>query len=162
MIFRAFLDWKLGRLSWRPRHRPRQGYLARSASACRPASVIFIYAISIVRLPAIARRVCAVASPVRTSSTICGTVKPCASMIASVQPSRQEASNSRARRRGLSSGRRRTRHVGHIVRLGTVLIGHSRRELGQYNYRRALARSCALLARNSYSAAIYRIASLAL
>ena len=49
------------------------------------------------RLATITRRVCAVASPVRTSSTIRGTVKPCAIMIASVQPSRLEASNSSAR-----------------------------------------------------------------
>jgi hypothetical protein len=40
----------------------------------------------------------AVASPARVSSTICLMVKPRASMIASVQPSRQEASNSSARR----------------------------------------------------------------
>ena len=40
----------------------------------------------------------AVASPARTSSTICATVKPCASRIDSVQPSRHGASNSSARR----------------------------------------------------------------
>jgi hypothetical protein len=86
-----------------------------AASACRPALVIFMYAISIVRLPAIARWVCAVASPVRTSSSICGAVKPCAIMIASVQPSRLEASNSSAR--CLGGGRLRLR-----LRLATILL----------------------------------------
>jgi hypothetical protein len=41
-----------------------------------------------------------VASPARTSSTSCSTVKPCASITASVQPScGQSVSNSSARRR---------------------------------------------------------------
>jgi hypothetical protein len=45
-----------------------------------------------------------------TSSTIMPIEKPCASMIASVQPSRQEASNSSARRRsGLGLRLRRVR-----------------------------------------------------
>jgi hypothetical protein len=40
------------------------------------------------------RSALAVASRPRTSSTNCSTVKPCASIIASVQPSGQEASRS--------------------------------------------------------------------
>jgi hypothetical protein len=50
------------------------------------------------REPATTRSAVAVASPARTSSTICGIEKPWASVIASVQPSRQEASSSSARR----------------------------------------------------------------
>jgi hypothetical protein len=44
---------------------------------------------------AIALAACTVARPARTISTICSIVKPCASRIASVQPSRQEASSSK-------------------------------------------------------------------
>src|SRR5262249_57212435 len=48
------------------------------------------------------------ARPARTSATSCGTVKPCASMIASVAPSGELASSSSARRRsGWGSWRRR-------------------------------------------------------
>jgi len=47
--------------------------------------------------PATTRWLCAVASPARTRSTICRTEKPCARHIASVQPSREAASNSSAR-----------------------------------------------------------------
>ena len=68
-------------------------------STCRPASVIRTRATMIGRAPAITRPVVAVASPVRISSTICSTVKPCESMIASVQPSGHSASSSSARRR---------------------------------------------------------------
>jgi hypothetical protein len=46
------------------------------------------------------------ASPARASSTICGIVKPCASIMASVQPSRQEASSSSARQAVLTADRR--------------------------------------------------------
>jgi hypothetical protein len=49
-------------------------------------------ATSIVRLPATTRSAFAVPSPALTNSTIYSIVKPCAIMIASVQPSRQEAS----------------------------------------------------------------------
>jgi hypothetical protein len=45
----------------------------------------------------------AVASPARTSSTICSIENPCASMMALVQPSRQDASNSSPRRRVVGS-----------------------------------------------------------
>jgi hypothetical protein len=41
----------------------------------------------------------AVASPAMHRSIICSTVKPCASMIASVAPLREDASSSSARRR---------------------------------------------------------------
>jgi hypothetical protein len=78
-----------------------------SVSVRRPASVIFTRAISTARLATITRWLCAVASPARTSSAIWSTVKPCASSIASVQPSRQEASSSSARRRS-GLGPRRT------------------------------------------------------
>jgi ABC transporter substrate binding protein len=69
-----------------------------SVSVRRPASVIFTRAISTARLATITRWLCAVASPARTSSAIWSTVKPCASSIASVQPSRQ------AQARGGKSG----------------------------------------------------------
>src|SRR5215470_964899 len=52
---------------------------------------------SVRRRPATTRSAVAVASPARTRSTICATVKPCASMTVSVQPSRDAASNSSAR-----------------------------------------------------------------
>src|SRR5262249_35268716 len=52
-----------------------------------------------VRPPATTRSGVALASPARTNSTICGIVTPCARRIASVQPSRHDASNSSARRR---------------------------------------------------------------
>src|SRR5260370_26353597 len=70
-----------------------------SASARRAGAVILTHAISTVCLATITRRVYAVARPARTSSTICGTVKPCAIMMASVHPSREAASSSSARRR---------------------------------------------------------------
>ena len=68
------------------------------ANARRPALVIRTTATSISCLPARIRSGVAVASPVRTSSTICATVNPCARMIASVAPSREAASNSSAQR----------------------------------------------------------------
>jgi hypothetical protein len=49
--------------------------------------------------PTITRWLWAVASPARTRSTTCAVEKPCARKIASVQPSGEAASNSRARRR---------------------------------------------------------------
>ena len=52
-------------------------------------------ATSFARPPVTTRPAVAVASPVRTSSTICSTAKPCARMIASVAPSREAASNSK-------------------------------------------------------------------
>jgi hypothetical protein len=73
--------------------------LGLSVSTRRPASVIFTRATSSTRWPATTRSVVAVVSPARTGSTICLIVKPWASKIASVRPSRQEASNSSARRR---------------------------------------------------------------
>jgi hypothetical protein len=79
-------------------------------SARRPASVMRKRAISIGLLPAMTLSAVAVASPAFTSSTIMSIVKTCAIMIASVQPSRQEASSSRARRR-LVSGRHRRRFL---------------------------------------------------
>jgi hypothetical protein len=60
----------------------------RPVSARRPASVIRTRATSIVCRPATTRAAVAVASPARTRSIIRSVVKPCASMIASVQPSR--------------------------------------------------------------------------
>ena len=74
----------------------------RPPSACRPASVILTRATSMVRGPITTRSVVAVASPARTSSTSCSTVKPCASRTKLVTPSGQEASSSRARRRVLA------------------------------------------------------------
>src|SRR5215831_14900817 len=79
------------------------------ASARRPASVIVIRTTSNVRSPAIMCSGVAIASPAMHRSTICSTVKPCASMIASVAPLGEDASSSSARRRsgfgtGLSSG----------------------------------------------------------
>ncbi len=77
-------------------------------------------AISIGR-PATTRSAVAVASPASTSLTICGTEKPCASIIDSVQPSRQEASNSSARRRSDFGPRRRRKSV-----VGMVSCAYSR------------------------------------
>lgn len=56
-------------------------------------------ATSIARPPATTRSVRVVAIPVRMRSTRKSTVNPCASMIASLQPSGDAASSSRARRR---------------------------------------------------------------
>ena len=71
------------------------------------SSAIFSLATSTVLPPATTRSLDALTSPPRTRSTVCATVKPCASMIASVQPSWQVASNSRARRRSGLGWRRR-------------------------------------------------------
>jgi hypothetical protein len=83
-----------------------------SLIARRPASVIRTRVISIVREPATTRSAVAIASPARTSSTICAIVKPWASIIVSVQPWRHEASNSSARRRSGLGRRRRVRALG--------------------------------------------------
>jgi hypothetical protein len=56
-------------------------------STRRPSSVIRTVATSNVREPATTRSAVAVASPARTSSTICSVVNPCARMSPSVQPS---------------------------------------------------------------------------
>jgi hypothetical protein len=64
----------------------------------RPASVIHTRVSSIARSPAPMRSGCAVANPARISSSNCPTVKPCASMIVSVQPSGQEAMSSSAKK----------------------------------------------------------------
>src|SRR5262249_45242760 len=69
------------------------------ASARRPAPVIRRRVTSIDRLLASICSVLAVASPARTSSTSSSILNPCASMMASVQPSRDVSSNSSARRR---------------------------------------------------------------
>ena len=84
---------------------------ALSASVCRPASVIRTRVVSPRYPDATMGSVVAVASPARTSSTISSTVKPCANMIASVQPSRLAASNSSARRRSGLGPRVRLRFV---------------------------------------------------
>src|SRR5262249_14075786 len=55
-----------------------------SASAFRPASVIRMRVISITRLPATTRWLCAVASPACTRRIICSAERPCARKIASV------------------------------------------------------------------------------
>ena len=70
-----------------------------SAGARRPISVILTRATSIARPPETTRSVHVVAIPVRMSCTRKSTVNPCASMIASLQPSGDAASSSSARRR---------------------------------------------------------------
>ena len=83
----------------RSRGAPRiQGHRS-SASARRPTSVILTRATSIARPPATTRSVHVVAIPVLMRSTRKSTVNPCASMIASLQPSGDAASSSSARRR---------------------------------------------------------------
>src|SRR6516164_7741625 len=78
--------------------------IASPSSACHPALLIFTRATSVI-LPSVAMRsACADASPARTSSA----VNPFANISASVQPSGDAASSSRARRRsGLGPRRRR-------------------------------------------------------
>jgi hypothetical protein len=67
----------------------------------RPAPVIRTRATPIVRLPACTRSAVAVASPAVTIASI---AEPCAIMIASVQPSRHDASSSSARGGGRAWG----------------------------------------------------------
>jgi hypothetical protein len=74
-------------------------------NARRPASVIRTRATSIFCLPAITRSTLALACPLRITSTINSIERPCASMSLPVQPSRQAASNSSARRRRADAGR---------------------------------------------------------
>src|SRR5262245_44194586 len=82
--------------------------IASPASACHPASLSFTRATSIILPSAIVRSACADASPARTSSTSSSPVNPFANISASVQPSGDAASSSRARRRsGLGPRRRR-------------------------------------------------------
>src|SRR5262249_21058008 len=81
--------------------------IASPASACHPASLSFTRATSIILPSAIVRSACADASPARTSSTSSSPVNPFANISASVQPSGDAASSSRARRR--SGLRRRLR-----------------------------------------------------
>src|SRR5262249_29735607 len=82
--------------------------IASPSSACHPASLIFTRATSVI-LPSVAMRsACADASPARTSSISSSAVNPFANISASVQPSGDAASSSRARRRsGLGPRRRR-------------------------------------------------------
>src|SRR5262249_53413925 len=82
--------------------------IASSARACHPASLSFIRATSVILPSAAMRSACADASPARTSSTSSSAVNPFANISASVQPSGDAASSSRARRRsGLGPRRRR-------------------------------------------------------
>jgi 5-methyltetrahydropteroyltriglutamate--homocysteine methyltransferase len=85
-------------LSWRVWGSRQSIYLARSASARRPATVMRTRITSIAR-PAITRSACAFASPSLISSPIISVEKPCASTIASVVPSGDAASSASARRR---------------------------------------------------------------
>src|SRR5262249_40618609 len=79
--------------------------IASSASACHPASLSFIRATSVILPSATMRSACADASPARTSSISSSAVNPFANISASVQPSGEAASSSRARRRsGLGRG----------------------------------------------------------
>src|SRR5262245_19750395 len=82
--------------------------IASSASACHPASLSFIRATSVILPSATMRSACADASPARTSSISSSAVNPFANISASVQPSGEAASSSRAgRRAGLRPVRRR-------------------------------------------------------
>src|SRR5262245_27687176 len=82
--------------------------IASPSRACHPASLIFTRAASIILPPATMRSACADASPARTSSISSSAVYPFANISASVQPSGDAASSSRARRRsGLGPRRRR-------------------------------------------------------
>jgi hypothetical protein len=75
------------------------------------------------RPPATARSVCAVASPARIRSTRKSVVNPCASMIASVQPSGDAESNPSARRRSA------LRLLGRRRGLPTISLSGGRRKL---------------------------------
>jgi hypothetical protein len=77
---------------------PRHG-LPRPTSTRRPVSVTRTRATSIDRPPATTRSVPAVASPCRIRSASMLAANPCATIIASVQPSGDTASNSSALRR---------------------------------------------------------------
>jgi hypothetical protein len=79
-----------------PHQRPRLAAYV-PASACRPMSVILSRVTVIGRLPAYMIPGAAVASPSRTRPTSSSAVKPCASMIASVQPCGDPASSLSAR-----------------------------------------------------------------
>src|SRR6516165_8951829 len=81
--------------------------IASPSSACHPALLIFTRATSVI-LPSVAMRsACADASPARTSSISSSAVNPFANISASVEPSGEAASSSRARRRsGLGPWRR--------------------------------------------------------
>src|SRR5215831_15023853 len=82
--------------------------IASSPSVRHPASLIFTRATSIILPPETMRSACADASPARTSPTSSSAVNPFANISASVQPSGDAASSSRARRRsGLGPWRRR-------------------------------------------------------
>src|SRR5262249_25158641 len=81
--------------------------IASPATACQPASLIFTRATSICLPPATMRSACADASPARTSSASSSAVNPLANISASVQPSGDAASSSRARRRSGFGPRRR-------------------------------------------------------
>jgi hypothetical protein len=74
------------------------------------------------RCQATTRWLCAVASPARTRPTICAVEKPCARKIASLQPSGEAASNSRARRR-LALGPWRRWRSGGMEQQWRCLVG---------------------------------------
>jgi DNA-binding XRE family transcriptional regulator len=121
------------------------------ASVLRPASVIRNTA-SILRLPAVTRCGVAVASPARTSATICSTVKPWATRMVCVQPScGQSASNSSARRRSGLGRRERPALAGVEAMAQPIANGetghHARQrareaELGATNRHRSLRALC--------------------
>src|SRR5215470_553905 len=77
------------------------------ASTCHPASVSFTRATSVILPSPTMRSACADASPARTSSISSSAVNPFANISASVQPSGEAASSSRARRRSGFGPRRR-------------------------------------------------------
>src|SRR5262249_9457017 len=72
---------------------------ASPATACHPASLIFIRVTSIILPSATMRSACADASPARTSSSSSSAVNPFANISASLQPSGEAARSSRAGRR---------------------------------------------------------------
>src|SRR5262249_18865112 len=106
----------------------------------RPAGVTRPRASPSARPPATTRSGVATARPLRTSATSCPTLKPCASMIASVTPSREDAEQcERSAAVGLghtfSVALRATRHHAGMAPLHSntagslfgTLLGHSRR-----------------------------------
>src|SRR5262245_16343513 len=77
--------------------------IASAASACHPASLIFTRATSIILTPTTMRSACADASPARTSSISSSALNPFANISASVQPSGEAGSSSRAAAVGLGA-----------------------------------------------------------
>ena len=88
-----------------------------------PSHLRDAHATSILREPATTRSAVAVASPARKSSTICSTVKPCAIISTSAQPSWAVAQMAKRGERGIGEREHAPQSLARARRVGTIHCG---------------------------------------